>query len=390
MEVARVTGRANSSRLAALAAFVVLLSAPAALAASLGPLPASFSGVLPCADCTGLRHHLNLYPDGGFVLALSYFRDGRDETFYDVGNYVLSADSLVLSLATHDPLGTRFSVRDRNLIRLLDREGQAIDSELDYDLRREPAFLPIEPRLMLRGSYSYMADAGVFTDCRSGMRFPVAPGPAAAELEQAYLAERAARERTLREAEQARRGGRGRTSRRGTGEPGVVVAAPATQPLLVAVNARIAARPPTGLEGDGPTLIVEHLLDAFPNETCGARGVTHRLEGTRWVLTRIGEAPVRLWPDQREIFITLGPEGRVVGHSGCNRFGGSYAWDRSDSGRLTFGPSASTRMACVGPDYEARLFHVLDLTQGYRVSGAHLELFDAGGEVLARFEARDL
>ena len=63
-----------------LIALALLLCAPigVANAARLGPLPASYSGVLPCADCIGLSHHLNLFPGGGYVLALTHFRDGRD------------------------------------------------------------------------------------------------------------------------------------------------------------------------------------------------------------------------------------------------------------------------------------------------------------------------
>jgi copper homeostasis protein (lipoprotein) len=103
-----------------------------------GPLPASFSGVLPCADCMWRRQQLNLFPGGGFVLALTYFRDGRDETFYEVGNYTISADSSVISLATHDPAGTRFALQGPDVTRLLDRDGQAIDTKFKYDLRRGP------------------------------------------------------------------------------------------------------------------------------------------------------------------------------------------------------------------------------------------------------------
>ena len=366
---------------------VVLLSMPAALAAArgLGPLPASFSGVLPCADCVGLRHQLNLFPGGAFILALSYFRDGRDETFYEVGSYTLSADSSVLSLATHDPLGTRFSVQGPDALRLLDRDGQKMDSTLDHELRREPALLPLEPRLLMRGSYTYQADAGVFTDCRSGMRFPVAPGSGAHELEKAYLEEQAYQRASARA--NAQPGARESRPRPPAGTNGASVTAEPPQ-LIVTLHGRIAARPPAGLEGERPTLMVEHFVESYPNESCGARGVTHPLEGTQWVLTRLGPDPVRPAPKQREIHMLLDPRTRrASGHSGCNRFNGSFTFDRTDSGLLTFGAVAGTRMACPGPDHESRLYHALELTHSHRITGAHLELLDAAGDVLARFEA---
>lgn len=343
-------------------------SAREAPAAGLGPLPATFSAILPCADCVGLRHQLNLFPGGGFVLALTYFRDGRDETFYEMGWYTFSADSSELSLATHDPQGTRFAIPGDGVLRLLDRDEHEPDTMRTLDLRREPTLVAIEPRLMMRGSYSYMADAGVFTDCRSGMRFPVVPGPAAGELEKAYLEEKAYRA----------------ASRASAG-------APEPQPLIVALTGRIASRPPEGLEGRGPMLVVEHFVESFPNESCGALGVTHSLEGTRWVLTRLGSDPVRLGPRQREVFMVLNhTSDRVTGYAGCNRFSGAYTYDAAGGPALTFGAVAATKRACPGPDWESRFLHALSLTQTHQVTGAHLELFDAAGEVLARFEARNL
>jgi len=35
-------------------------------------LPATFNGTLPCADCVGIRYHLDLWSDGVFHLRQSY------------------------------------------------------------------------------------------------------------------------------------------------------------------------------------------------------------------------------------------------------------------------------------------------------------------------------
>ena len=55
--------------LAVVAAAVLTVAAP--LAADRGAhgltLPASFSGVLPCADCPGIRYHLDVWPDQGYI-----------------------------------------------------------------------------------------------------------------------------------------------------------------------------------------------------------------------------------------------------------------------------------------------------------------------------------
>jgi len=208
--------------------FAAGLASPAG--AGLGPLPASWSDVLPCADCAGIRHQLNLFPGGGYMLALTYLRDGHDETFYDLGAWSMGADSSQLVL-DHGPDGMRFAVQEDGPLRMHDREGHAVRSHAPYDLRREPSFVPIEPRLSLLGSFFYMADAGVLTECRSGMRFPV-EGPAAGDLERAFLAERSTRDSLARAT--AGRGGRGRADRSRHGSSRAAPQGAAPDPLPTA------------------------------------------------------------------------------------------------------------------------------------------------------------
>jgi len=87
----------------------------------------------------------------------------------------------------------------------------------------------------MRGLFTYMADATLFEDCASGLRYPVAMEGGYLELERAYLEQRT--------------------------EPGA--------PLLVLIRAGVEKRPP--MEGDGEinTLIVEEFETAFPGEDCG-------------------------------------------------------------------------------------------------------------------------
>ena len=241
--------------------------------------------------------------------------------------------------------------------------------------------LPLEPRLKLTGSYSYMADAGMLTDCRSGLRFPVAPGGASHELEKAFLTEKSVRDSIAKL----------------VGNPvpksGAKAATPASAPeasILVTVSARVLMRPPPGIEGNKPMLFIERLVDTYPNEFCGARGVTHGLEGTRWVLTRLNGKTVRLAPKQREPMIAFDRTAHTVsGYSGCNRFSSSYQRASDVSETIRFGAMAGTRMRA-GPDLEGPFLETLGRVQGYRITGSHLELLDAGGAVVARFESRNL
>ncbi len=87
---------------------------------------------------------------------------------------------------------------------------------------------------LMRGLFTYMADAAVFEDCVSGRRYPVAMEADYISVERAYLEARS--------------------------EPGA--------PLLVLIRARVEQRPP--MEGDGEidTVVVEEFKAAFPGEDC--------------------------------------------------------------------------------------------------------------------------
>ena len=320
---------------------------------ALGPLPASFSGDLPCADCPGIRYQLDLFSDHVFFLRMIYL--GKDESFDDIGAWAVSSDDKTLILQGRREAPARFSIEDEVTLRQLDLEGREIASALNYDLKRTASLQPIEPRLGMTGMYRYMADAGIFTECRSRRRMPVAPEQDNAALEAAYT--------------RARR------------EPG--------EELLVRLAGQIALRPK--MEGDGvqPTLVVARFINVWPGESCGAPVATANLEDTYWKLTRLGNAAVIVGEKQREAhFVLRSQDRRLGGSGGCNRLLGSY---ELDGDTLTFGQMAATKMACgQGMDTETSFLEALTQVKTWKIVGEHLELFDAGGHLLARFEARYL
>jgi putative lipoprotein len=87
--------------------------------------------------------------------------------------------------------------------------------------------------------------------------------------------------------------------------------------------------------------------------------------------------------DNLQTTLELTAEGRAVGSGGCNRFTGSYT---IDGAALSFGPVASTRMACPPAvmDQEGKFFAALGDARGWRVDDAtgKLILLDAGGAAL--------
>jgi copper homeostasis protein (lipoprotein) len=320
----------------------------------LGALPASFHGDLPCADCEALRYRLNLFADQSYFLGTEYI-GRKDGQHFVIGTWSLAAESRTVTLAGGREPPERFQVVDPRTLRKLAPDGSDIDSKLNYTLLRTAAFEPVEPRLTLRGMYRYMADAGLFTDCLTGQRWPVATLDNNASLEHAYLA--------------ARR------------EPG--------QALLVRVDGEVRQMPNMEGKGRQPTLVVRRFIDVKPNESCGSRNGSDGLLDVHWSLTVLngGSVGAGMSGATRDASLTLhSKDQRVSGSGGCNRLVGSYT---HDGGALRFGQMAGTMMACPeGMETEKEFLETLPRVTGWRIADAHLELLDAGGAVLARFEAR--
>jgi uncharacterized lipoprotein NlpE involved in copper resistance len=153
-------------------------------------LPATFAGVLPCADCEGIAHRLTLRPDGLYRLRRDYL--GKPEgSFTEVGRWTAPAEGSPLSLrgATN---AVFFKVENASTLRLLDTRGQPIESAANLDLRRTPQVEPVSELLRWRGEFLYLADAATFTDCASGLRWPVAMSADYAAVERSYLRLRSA------------------------------------------------------------------------------------------------------------------------------------------------------------------------------------------------------
>lgn len=204
-----------------------------------------------------------------------------------------------------------------------------------------------------QGLYTYMADAGLFVDCATGERLPVAQEGDNAALESAYSAARKA--------------------------PGAA--------LLAVVEGRVEVRTP--MEGAArPTLVVERFVSVGEG-TCGNPQSTAVLENTYWKLVRLGATTVTLAEKQQEPYFVLQPEtGRVIGSGGCNLMTGSYTLAGD---QITFGQIAATMMACAeGMDVEREFHQALRQVASWRIEGETLELFDAGGVSIAQFESRYL
>ncbi|MFH2052642.1 MAG: META domain-containing protein [bacterium] len=316
------------------------------------PLPASFQGVLPCADCQGIAYHLVLLEDATWFLRTTYLGRGDEAATDAVGRAVLDGEGkLTLLDGGKEPV--RWRITGDRTLRLLDREGADIVSTLNYDLTRDDAFVPFEPVLELQGMYRWFADAAFLQECLTGRRFPVAFEGDNLALEKAFLA---------------------------------LVDRPEAG-VMTELNARIALRPP--MEGPGPvwTVIPLDFEGMWPGETCGNPGHRSELLNTYWKLTRVGSKPVIVHAGQKEAHLILRVYGgQVAGWSGCNRLIGTYLLEGE---KISFKDIASTLMAC--PDsreIEQVYLAALRATASWVVSGQYLHLYDRDGALLARFEAR--
>ena len=322
---------------------------------ALGALPATFIGDLPCADCAGIRHQLQLFPDTTFFLRMEYLGKGDSAKYDDIGMWAVSRNPDTLVLFGNAPAPVKLGVRDANTLRKLTPAGMPITSSLNYDLKRTTNAQPLEPRLHLRGMYTYMADAGRFTECLTRRSWTVAREQDNAALEAAY----------------------GKARRR-----------PADT-LLIDLDGQVAMRPKMEGTGREQSLVVERFGGVWPGESCGSRTSMEPLENTYWKLTRLGTTPVGGTSGTRELHLILQPSShRVSGFSGCNRLTGSYSLDGS---RLIFSQNAATLMACpTGMDTERAFLNALAQVRTTKITRQHLEMFDASGKLLARFEARHM
>jgi len=117
----------------------------------------------------------------------------------------------------------------------------------------------------------------------------------------------------------------------------------------------------------------------------GTPSALQSLEGTEWTLLQIGGETVPGDAPQGPPTLNLDPENmQAAGTGGCNRYTGGYTLEGE---QIRFSAIAATRMMCPeGMDIEDAFFYLLEEARTYAVVESHLELYDADGSLLGRFE----
>ena len=314
-------------------------------------LPATFIGTVPCADCEGIRIHLNLFGDDSFFLRTT--RLGKAGAVSDdLGSWTFSSDRRLIVLKGRGEALHILEITAPGTLRELAADGRPNTGRGPNQLIRTSPFRPVEVRSTMRGAYTYLADAATFVECSTGQRWTVSAEAASRELESAYLKVRPA--------------------------PGAAV--------MMEIEGMAVQRP----RSDGGTetaLIVERVGRMLPKESCPARFSSAPLTETYWRLTHLGDRAVPAVTDQRRVpsLTFLADSRSFAGSSGCNRLVGTYAIQNTTM-TLT---SGGTMVACRDEaKTEAAFLAALQSTRTYRVMGRVLELIDAKGVTVARFEAR--
>lgn len=313
-------------------------------------LPATFSGTLPCADCEGIVHHLDLWADGqGYALRRVYL--GRDETLDELGRWHVDPSRNALILEGTGNASSEWQITANQQVRLLDQEGLPIESDLPYTLEPGP-FAPTDLELPVTGLMTYFADAALFTECFTGQRFPIAMEADYLPLERAYLAAELA----------------------------------PNAPLLAHIDAQISLRPQ--MEGpDRRTVTIKRFHHVTPDAGCPDNLGAAALSNTYWGLTLLnGMEPEHKNARQEPYLLMFEEEMHFSGTIGCNQVIGSL--DLGEDG-LRFGPVGSTMMACPPETagLEADFIQALEATRASDLDDQTLRLLDEDGVELARFRA---
>ena len=321
----------------------------------LGRLPATFAGNVPSADRPGIHYQLELFPDQAFFLRMTYLTIGNNLSFDDIGTWAVASERRLLVLWGNREIPLELAIKDGNRLRKLDAQGREIASSVNYDLERTQGLQPLEPRVAMRGMYKYFADGGWFTECLTGINWPVSRESDNAALLLAYS-----------------------KARRHSGDE-----------VLASVFGRVAAGPARKSGEQQPALVVEQFVGVWPGETCGAQLSTQSLGNTYWKLSRLGAIPVSEAPPQDEPHLILHSESRrVSGSLGCNRLMGRYEL-KGDA--LAFDQIVATKMNCApGMGLEKAFVEALGQVKTWKITGQRLDLFDAAGKPVARLEARHI
>ena len=97
-----------------------------------------YAGIVPCADCPGIDTSIAFTPEGTYSMSETYQEEGGG-SFVTKGTWTVREDGKTVLLDPEDKeeRDRWYEIVSATELRALDRDGKAIDSKLDYSLRRK-------------------------------------------------------------------------------------------------------------------------------------------------------------------------------------------------------------------------------------------------------------
>ena len=311
--------------------------------------PATYFGVIPCADCEGIEMQVNLLIDLTFIIK-QVALGKKGNAHISTGTWVFSDSTKTITLKSINQSPKEFLLREYETMEMLDIHGREIESKLNYTLMKRKHFEYITDAFAMKGMFTYMADAAIFVDCSSQKKYPVAMEGKYIDLEREYLA-----------------------------------SIDAGSPLLVTLEGRLVLRPKMEGEGESVMLVVEKLNKAWPKMDCKSSLSTATLRNTYWKLVELNGKPVKVDTKEREAHFILKADGKSVkGFGGCNNFMGSFEAGKSN---IKFGPMAGTMKFCKKTmELETSFMKALAEANNYKIFGETLALY-RDDNVIAKLES---
>lgn len=280
--------------------------------------PSSWSGRIPCADCEYIETAVTLYPDGEFRSQGIYHgaRGIGDTVFTDFGRWSHTAGGTRLSVRGSADVPGQFVVAPDGALRMLDPDGNEIRSQLNYTLNAVEPMVQVMHPTRLTGAFAMASTGATFTECGSGLQYPVASTGAYAAVAAAYR------------------------------QSGVA----SSIPVPVRVRAHLEDGPSGG--SADRTIVIDSLSQLDRTAGCAAMEFPAQLAGAPWrlALVRTDNGTLAAPPTSEAEFRWDRTTTRLSGNAGCNRLTGTAAL----RGTLLIASDVGvTRMQCPEADVMA-------------------------------------
>ncbi len=218
-------------------------------------LPGTFKGTLPCADCDGIAHHLDLWPDGTYHMRRIWLGGEGNNQSDEIGRWFAdpARQAIVLNGASERPLQWQILGEDR--LRQLAMDGTPIESTLNYELTNETGLDATDVEdVFLAGMARVSPERATFEDCLTGRLYDISVDGAWGDLASAYEADVDA----------------------------------ADVPLFAQVEATLRMQG-ADAAGDGAEMVLGRLIETDPDRQCDPRCLTLPL--SQWIATRRDGSP---------------------------------------------------------------------------------------------------